>query len=166
MLRLFCCLINKCCHIVTIFSLNVFTTLSQAANCVQSYDACVFACYIGREFKVATSRRMDSVDASRVSPRSPIGSPRSPRSPVEMSRSPVRSPVNFSRSPVDFQRSPVESPQIKHSPMEPQRMHSPLETPGSPSTHVLGSPGSRPQDRLKVKVMTHRGSVTSDSESE
>lgn len=54
-----------------------------------------------------------------------------------------------------------------HSPLgSPQAKHSPRQAPGSPPLQApaTGSPGKGFPDRMTVKVLTHRGSISSDSE--
>lgn len=84
--------------------------------------------YLGREFKIATPRRTNSIMNDSLSSsgntHTPMGSPQVVRSPQETPRSPV------------------------------QKFNSPLHSPRDLS----------PPDRMKVKVLTHRGSVSSDSE--
>ncbi|XP_053377924.1 cadherin EGF LAG seven-pass G-type receptor 1-like isoform X2 [Mercenaria mercenaria] len=84
--------------------------------------------YKGREFKIATPRRTNSILNDSLSStgntHSPMGSPQVIRSPREAPRSPI------------------------------QKINSPLHSPRNLS----------PSDRMTVKVLTHRGSISSDSE--
>ncbi|XP_060555146.1 cadherin EGF LAG seven-pass G-type receptor 2-like isoform X2 [Ruditapes philippinarum] len=89
--------------------------------------------YKGREFKIATPRRTNSIMNESMSSsgnsHTPMGSPQVVRAPQEAPRSPV------------------------------QKYNSPLHSPRDLSPTDLS-----PRDRMKVKVLTHRGSVSSDSE--